>query len=176
MIDNNSMSQVEILEITSGDTEVYQQLRLQMVKQFPLSFGVDFGELEQRSFEWWENDVNNILQNPNANRFLAWAGGLTVGMVGVIVRDDNPTISEIGSMYVSSDFQGQGVGGRLLEAAVDFSKQRGAESTSLWVHERNRTAIEFYETYGFHLCSPLISKKRFDDNGLEFKMDKVIGE
>ena len=176
MMDNNYMRQVEIFEIRSEDTETYRQLRLEMIRQFPLSYGVDLDELEQRSFEWFENDVSKILHNPDANRFFARAGELMVGMVGVIVYRNNYTVSEIGSMYVRENFHGHGVGGRLLERAVDFSKQRGALSTSLWVHENNRAAIQFYETHGFHVCDPVVIKKRFDDNGVEFKMDKVIVE
>lgn len=51
---------------------------------------------------------------------------------------------EVKELYVEPFFQGQGVGGALLEFAVS---ERGADT--LWVLEKNEKAIRFYRSHGF---------------------------
>ena len=53
---------------------------------------------------------------------------------------------EIKHLYVESFFRGQGIGGALLEQAV---QARGA--SWLWALEKNPDAIRFYERHGFAL-------------------------
>ena len=54
--------------------------------------------------------------------------------------------SEIKHLYVESFCRGQGIGGALLEQAV---QARGA--SWLWALEKNPDAIRFYERHGFAL-------------------------
>lgn len=72
---------------------------------------------------------------------------------GVLVYDDGIVRgflemdgSEIKHLYVESFFRGQGIGGALLEQAV---QARGA--SWLWALEKNPDAIRFYERHGFAL-------------------------
>lgn len=51
---------------------------------------------------------------------------------------------QIKELYVDYFFQHQGIGARLLDFAVH---DRGARF--LWVLEKNKTAIQFYEAHGF---------------------------
>lgn len=56
-----------------------------------------------------------------------------------------PGIGEILSIYVDRSVYGTGVGGQLLEAALEMMPQR---EVRLWVLEENRRARAFYEKYG----------------------------
>lgn len=51
---------------------------------------------------------------------------------------------EVAELYVDSFFSGQGIGGKLLDFAVDRFDVR-----NLWVLEENPRAIAFYERHGF---------------------------
>ena len=51
---------------------------------------------------------------------------------------------EVEELYVDSFFSGQGIGGKLLDFAVDRFDVR-----NLWVLEENPRAIAFYERHGF---------------------------
>lgn len=51
---------------------------------------------------------------------------------------------EVAELYVDSFFSGQGIGGKLLDFAVDRFNVR-----NFWVLEENPRAIAFYERHGF---------------------------
>jgi len=70
---------------------------------------------------------------------------------GIWVYDDefvkgfiNISGPEIVELYVDSFFAGQGIGGELLDFAVN---QHGCDR--LWVLEDNKGAVRFYEKHGF---------------------------
>lgn len=52
---------------------------------------------------------------------------------------------EIKELYVDYFFEGQGIGGKLIEFAIQSFDVR-----YLWVLEKNKRAISFYEKHGFH--------------------------
>ena len=57
----------------------------------------------------------------------------------------DPAVGEILSIYVDSRVYGTGVGGLLLETALEMLPQR---EVRLWVLEENTRARRFYEKYG----------------------------
>jgi len=61
---------------------------------------------------------------------------------------------EIVELYVEPFFQGEGIGKRLVEFAIfEF------DVSYLWVLEKNKKAIDFYKSRGFHLTT---ERKRND--------------
>lgn len=141
-----------------------------MVESFPLSLGVDIRELRRHPEEWWQANVDRIIDDPNSARFLAWVYSRVIGMVGVKVVNSIP---ETGSMYVKPDHQGAGIGNRLIDEALNFAKSRGATNHTLWAHKSNSAAIRLYESVGFRATTPTVTKERFDGHGEEFQMVKV---
>ncbi len=56
---------------------------------------------------------------------------------------------EVYALYVSPERTGQGIGGRLLEAAHVQMKGQGFGASALWVLADNRRARRFYERAGY---------------------------
>jgi GNAT superfamily N-acetyltransferase len=63
------------------------------------------------------------------------------------VADDR--VGTVESLYVSPAAQGQGVGRRLLDAAVAALAEVGATTARLWVFEQNLPSREFYRLQGW---------------------------
>lgn len=56
---------------------------------------------------------------------------------------------EIVSLYLMPDRFGCGLGGVLLNAALEELRGKGYQSAYLWVLEKNERARRFYEKHGF---------------------------
>ena len=64
------------------------------------------------------------------------------GFVKGIINIDGPIVKEL---YVEPFFEGQGIGGQLIE----FAKAK-FDCCQLWVLDKNERAKRFYERHGFH--------------------------
>jgi ribosomal protein S18 acetylase RimI-like enzyme len=71
------------------------------------------------------------------------------GAVSIAVPTQSPDDQELRRLYVHADFQGQGIGTRLMEAALTHPRLKAAERIYLDVWERNQRAQAFYRRYGF---------------------------
>lgn len=64
------------------------------------------------------------------------------------------TYCHIAEIAVSDRFQNQGIGGRLLQAAEDWGRRRGAEFASVEFHAANIRASSFYQQrMGYRLAA-----------------------
>jgi len=78
---------------------------------------------------------------------------------------------ELRRLYVQADFRNQGIGGRLMEAALAHPDMRDAERITLDVWEHNPGAQRFYERYGF----TVIGARRFSvESGAETTLDLIM--
>ena len=70
--------------------------------------------------------------------------------------------TEIHALYIKEAFRGQGIGTRLVDAFVHWSRERGVEVVALGAFASNPRALQFYQRAGFratiiHLELPLRS-------------------
>lgn len=64
----------------------------------------------------------------------------------------DPQSLEIERIYLLKEFQGKGLGGFLINKAVDIASTREKSYIWLGVWERNRKAISFYKKQGFYIA------------------------
>ncbi len=70
------------------------------------------------------------------------------GLVNFKFNEEDST-GEIFELYVDPLLQKQGVGNILFTFAINTLKEKNARKISLWVLEKNITAINFYKKHGF---------------------------
>ena len=73
------------------------------------------------------------------------ADACAVGLRGRLPRK----VVEVDNLVVRADQRGRRIGRRLLAAAVEWSRQRRATHVEVAVHDFNRDARRFYESFGF---------------------------
>lgn len=66
---------------------------------------------------------------------------------------DGP-LAQLEELYVRPDRRGQGIGGELLTAAIELTRQRGGEEMHINVDEVDTDARRFYERHGFVNIEP----------------------
>jgi GNAT superfamily N-acetyltransferase len=70
-------------------------------------------------------------------------------IVGVATCVREGATGELRSLYVVPEAWGTGVARRLMEAALDALRERGASEATLWVVDANARARRFYEREGW---------------------------
>ena len=94
--------------------------------------------------------IKSIRRYPHAAVFVAETNEGIVGRLSV-GRDPHPAsqhVADLGLM-VAKAHRGQGIGAALLQAAVDWAKERGVQKLELHVFPHNEPAIRLYERFGF---------------------------
>ena len=81
---------------------------------------------------------------------IALEGGRLVGHVNV-QRERHPVTHHVASLSiaVAADARGRGIGRRLMERAIAWSKSVGVEKLVLSVYPNNEAAISLYRSFGF---------------------------
>lgn len=100
------------------------------------------------------NKLREELNNPaSAFYFLEddgrLAGYLKLNDAAAQTDINDPASLEIERIYISGEYQSQGLGSVLMEHALAIARQN--EKTSVWlgVWEKNEKAINFYKKHGF---------------------------
>lgn len=70
-------------------------------------------------------------------------------IAGFLVARELVRETEILNFAVRADVRRQGIGARLIDAAIEWSRGLGAEKAILEVRASNEGAIRFYERHGF---------------------------
>jgi ribosomal protein S18 acetylase RimI-like enzyme len=70
----------------------------------------------------------------------------------------------VDEIAVLEAYQGQGVGRRLMQRALEWARQQGAQDIELSVSEANRRAIALYETMGYESVGRRM-RRRIDSGG-----------
>jgi len=92
-----------------------------------------------------------VLDSPDDERSVhlaAWDGDRVVGTVRILPagHTGDPEAWQLRSMAVDPEYQGQGIGRRLLEAVVEEARRRGVGL--LWANART-SALGFYTKAGW---------------------------
>ena len=83
--------------------------------------------------------------------FVADVAGRIVGAVFVTHAEE--TVAKLRLLHVEREMRGQGIGGALVAAAIDFARASGHRRMTLWTNDVLVEARRLYERAGFTLAS-----------------------
>jgi GNAT superfamily N-acetyltransferase len=112
------------------------------LKEAPYAFGSKFEAEVGASEDSWRSRLSGW------NRFAAEVNDQVVGTVGVGLGELTGSAA-LTSLWVDPRFRGRGLGTALIEAVVDWSRQRDLSRILLWVTDGNRHAEALYLGNGF---------------------------
>ncbi len=101
-------------------------------------------------------------------------------LVGMLVTSSDPHPAKIGvvevDLGVRLDWQRQGLGRQLLEAAEAWAIKRGAYRMQLRVMVHNAQAIALYKKFGFEIEGTLVRHLKIGDRFIDqYTMAKLLG-
>lgn len=88
--------------------------------------------------------AQRIKENPNYHAFVSKDKDKVVGFVSVSKQEKE---NEIKALYVLSNYQGRGIGGKLMNKGLEWLGKN--KDISLTVVTYNTKAINFYKKFGF---------------------------
>lgn len=118
-----------------------------MIREFILGDQKGIAELERECFSspWSENAVLESYE-ADTSFFVFLENEKIIGYAGLQIVLDEGYVTNIA---VTKKARGRGIGGALVEALVNFSKEKNLAFISLEVRESNIPAISLYKKFGF---------------------------
>lgn len=92
------------------------------------------------------NPEGEIL-NKNGHIFFALSNDKTIGTCTLLKLNMNTY--ELSKMCVTSKYQGKGVGEKLLNKAISFALNKGAQRIRLLTNSKLKSAVHLYKKMGF---------------------------
>ena len=83
--------------------------------------------------------------------WIAERGGRRVGCIFCVTDPDDAAAARLRILLVHPDGRGQGLGGRLVDACLDFARAAGYERVRLWTNHPLHAARRLYLARGFRL-------------------------
>ena len=127
------------------------------IVEFDPKYSRAFGDL---NYQWIaetygiEEHDREILDHPQeavidagGQIFFAVAGNGVAGTVAMIPFDD--ASYELTKMAVDPEFRGRGIGDKLMEACIDFTRESARTSIILESNTKQAAAIQLYRKFGF---------------------------
>lgn len=74
------------------------------------------------------------------------------------IKSNGPTLG----LGVADDYQGKGLGGKLMDRIMETARRRGLGKVSLCVVKNNLVARQMYEKRGFVRCGKFVGKDGLD--------------
>jgi RimJ/RimL family protein N-acetyltransferase len=137
---------ITIRILTPDDAEIFNELRLRALTEFPAAFGMSVEEMPTVEV------MRTRLAGENLWIFGAFDGDQLVGMIGLhrFELKKMQHKAEIWGMFVAPEQQGLGLGKVLLEVAIDQARNtHGIEQLLLTVAGYNQNAKYLYASLGF---------------------------
>ena len=131
-------SSVELVEFRSELAPAFEALNRRWIEEY---FAVESADIEVFS-----DPYTAILQS-GGQIFFVLEDGEPLGTCAVIRQDER--LFELAKMAVDPGAQGRGYGNLLIERAIEFARESGAERLMLLTNSRLDAAIHLYEKHGF---------------------------
>jgi ribosomal protein S18 acetylase RimI-like enzyme len=131
--------------------DVYREFRLRALADTPEAFGDSYALAIARPPELWAERVASTSAGVESVLLVAVdpATDAWLGMTGSYVEEDAPEVAEVVSVWVAPEARRQGLARRLMEAATEWARSRGARSQRLWVTVTNLPAQRLYLESGY---------------------------
>ncbi len=113
-------------------------------------------QVSRESLEQWLPATAASFQGRN-HIYAARLNGRVVGFCWCVIFDPGTGLEgEVAELYVEPGARGQGLAGRLVQAAVELFKRERVTFACVWTRPENETAVRTYRRAGFSPTDQLV--------------------
>jgi len=141
---------LQIREAVPADALKLRDLRLEALLAHPEAFGADYETDKNMPPSFWEKSLE---PNPAGTVFVAESNSNLVGTSGIkrFASSKMFHAAVIWGVYVSAEYRREKLGEKLIEACLDWARQKDLASVKLSVVTTNSSAIRLYVKCGFEV-------------------------
>lgn len=159
----------DIIRAHQDDWPLVREIRLRSLSTDPSAFGQSWEKESTYEDSVWQQRL------VDAAWFLAVDAGQPVAVVAVRHEEDSPANErELQAMWVTPASRHSGIAGRLAEAVLDWAREDGADTLTLYVGPTNTGARALYESLGFRDTGDRWEIVEGDADGAWLKMARSI--
>ena len=139
-------------KILVSDIDEFYRLRLEGLEKFPRAFWETPDEFTSKGPEFQKQRLSKETEGRDSFIIGAFDGQRLLGICGCKLEDGIKGYHRamIWGMYVSADSHGKGIGGAVLDGAIEeAAKTAGLECLFLFVAADNLPAVGLYHSRGF---------------------------
>lgn len=152
-------SNITLKHLSTVDWQLYRNIRLEALRQFPHYFSPSQDET-QFSPKEWQQRLNNI----HTANFVLLDQKKAIGLTGIIKENLNPQ-SRTGILvasYIHPDYQQQGLSQLFYQARIAWAQEQGLLELKIEHHQNNLACKHAHQKFGFQFLN---SKKYTDFSG-----------
>lgn len=138
-----------IRPFTAEEWPAYRAIRLRALADAPDAFGSTLAAEEALAPEAWAARLARSTTSGIDRALAAEMNGALVGLAWAKEDADDRAIVNLFQMWVAPEARGQGVAGALLDEALRWATERGAQAMQLGVTCTNAEALRLYARAGF---------------------------
>lgn len=109
------------------------------------------------------NSYYETCMDENHQIFFAEANGITVGYLYGFIQNNGNTVkekvSEINAIYIEKQYRNIGIGKKLIEEFLKWSKEKDVKITEISVFDKNTKALNLYKKTKFKKIKTTLSLK-----------------
>lgn len=159
----------DIIRAHDDDWSLVREIRLRSLSTDPSAFGQSWDKESTYDDSVWRQRVDE------ATWFLAVESGQPVGVVAVRHEEDSPDDErELQAMWVTPASRKTGIAQSLGEAVLEWAREDGASTVTLYVGPSNTGALAVYESLGFSDTGDRWRIVEDDPDGAWIKMARAL--
>jgi RimJ/RimL family protein N-acetyltransferase len=141
--------QLTITSLDPSDWQAFKLIRLQALATDPQAFLASYDENRSWPDAVWREQLEAAAGGSGSWLLFARQGQALAGMVGAHLIDE-PGVADIGSVFVTPEARGHGLGGALMEAMLqELRWDRALGTARLHVNVAQAAALHLYTRLGF---------------------------
>jgi GNAT superfamily N-acetyltransferase len=140
---------VRVRPLAAAEGTLLRELRLGALHDSPHTFGERLEDALNRPHQEWEEQARTLTDPDGPRVFIAEVDEQPAGLVLAVEDPNDPQVCRVGGMWVSPARRRRGAGSWMLDAVLNWAKDRKKQHLRLWVQEDSASARALYESFGF---------------------------